>query len=43
MISEAGNPKLDSEGVFEEIVPLLNCYSMKLFETKEESRGRADK
>ena len=30
MISEVGNLKLDSEEVFEEIVSLLHCYSIKL-------------
>lgn len=30
VISEVGNPKLDSEEVFEEIIALLQCYSMKL-------------
>ena len=30
VISELGNPKLDAEEVFEEIVSLLHCYSMKL-------------
>jgi hypothetical protein len=43
VISEAGNPKLDSDEVFEEIVSFLRCYSMKLFETKKEGRGRTDK
>lgn len=31
VISEVGNPKLDSEEVFEEIVSLLHCYSMKMY------------
>ncbi len=31
VVSEIGNPKLDSEVVFEEIVSLLHCYSMKLY------------
>ena len=30
VISEIGSPKLDAEEVFEEIVSLLHCYSMKL-------------
>ena len=30
VISEAGSMKLDSEEIFEDIVSLLNCYSMKL-------------
>jgi predicted site-specific integrase-resolvase len=31
VVSEIGNKKLDSEEVFEEIVSLLHCYSMKLY------------
>jgi len=31
VVSEVGNKKLDSEEVFEEIVSLLHCYSMKLY------------
>ena len=31
VISEVGSPKLDAEEVFEEIVALLHCYSMKLY------------
>jgi predicted site-specific integrase-resolvase len=31
VISEVGNAKLDSEEIFEEIVPMLHCYSMKLY------------
>ena len=34
VISAVGNPKLDSEEVFEEIVALLHCYSMKLYSKK---------
>lgn len=30
VISEVGSTKLDSEEIFEDIVSLLNCYSMKL-------------
>ena len=30
-MSEAGSRKLDSEEIFEEIVSLLHCYSMKLY------------
>jgi predicted site-specific integrase-resolvase len=30
-MSEAGSPKLDSEEIFEEIISLLQCYSMKLY------------
>ena len=31
IVSEVGSTKLDSEEVFEEIVSLLHCYSMKLY------------
>ena len=35
VISEVGNPKLDSEEIFEEIVALLHCYSMKLYSRRK--------
>jgi putative resolvase len=35
VISEIGNPKLDTEEVFEEIVSLLHCYSMKLYSRRK--------
>lgn len=31
VMSEAGSEKLDSQEIFEEIVSLLHCYSMKLY------------
>jgi predicted site-specific integrase-resolvase len=31
VISVVGNPKLDSEEVFEEIISMLHCYSMKMY------------
>lgn len=31
VVSEVGNSKLDSEEIFEEIVSLLHCYSMKVY------------
>lgn len=31
VMSEAGSSKLDSEEIFEEIISLLHCYSMKLY------------
>ena len=37
-MSEVGSSKLDSEEIFEEIVSLLHCYSMKLY-----SKRRLDK
>lgn len=38
VISEVGSEKLDSEEIFEEIISLLHCYSMKLY-----SKRRIDK
>lgn len=38
VISEIGSTKLDCEEIFEEIVSLLHCYSMKLY-----SKRRIDK
>ena len=38
VISEIGSEKLDSEDIFEEIISLLHCYSMKLY-----SKRRIDK
>lgn len=35
VISEVGSTKLDSEEVFEEIVSLLHCYSMKLYSKRK--------
>lgn len=35
VVSDAGNPKLDAEEVFEEIVALLHCYSMKLYSRRK--------
>ncbi len=35
VISEVGNPKLDSEEIFEEVVSLLHCYSMKLYSRRK--------
>jgi len=31
VISEVGNAKLDSEEVFEKIISMLHCYSMKMY------------
>ena len=36
VVSEIGNPKLDSEEIFEEIVSLLHCYSMKLYSKRKD-------
>ena len=35
VISEIGSEKLDSEEVFEEIISLLHCYSMKLYSRRK--------
>lgn len=35
VISEIGSEKLDSEEIFEEIVSLLHCYSMKLYSSRK--------
>jgi putative resolvase len=35
VISEVGSLKLDSQEVFEEIVSLLHCYSMKLYSKRK--------
>lgn len=34
-MSEVGSTKLDSEEIFEEIVSLLHCYSMKLYSKRK--------
>lgn len=38
VMSEIGSEKLDSEEVFEEIVSLLHCYSMKLYSKRKAGR-----
>jgi len=35
VMSEVGNEKLDSQEIFEEIVSLLHCYSMKLYSKRK--------
>lgn len=35
IISEIGSEKLDSQEIFEEIVSLLHCYSMKLYSKRK--------
>lgn len=35
VVSELGSEKLDSEEIFEEIVSLLHCYSMKLYSNRK--------
>jgi len=36
--SEVGSPKLDSVEIFEEIVSLLHCYSMKLYSARKRKK-----
>ena len=38
VMSEVGSEKLDSQEIFEEIVSLLHCYSMKLYSKRKEKR-----
>ena len=35
VISEIGSPKLDSQEIFEEIISMLHCYSMKLYSKRK--------
>jgi len=37
VVSEIGSHKLDSEEIFEEIVSLLHCYSMKLYSKRKKT------
>lgn len=36
VVSEVGSVKLDNEEIFEEIVSLLHCYSMKLYSKRKD-------
>lgn len=38
VVSEVGNKKLDSEEIFEEIISLLHCYSMKLYSKRQNNK-----
>lgn len=38
VISEIGSEKLDSEEIFEEIVSLLHCFSMKLYSKRKKQK-----
>lgn len=38
VMSEIGSTKLDSEEIFEEIISLLHCYSMKLYSKRRAQR-----
>lgn len=37
-MSEVGNAKLDSEEIFEEIISMLHCYSMKLYSKRNKDK-----
>lgn len=37
-MSEVGSEKLDSEEIFEEIISLLHCYSMKLYSKRKKKK-----
>ena len=37
-MSEVGSQKLDSEEIFDEIISLLHCYSMKLYSKRKISK-----
>lgn len=38
VMSEMGNTKLDSEEIFEEVISLLHCYSMKLYSKRNQAK-----
>lgn len=40
VISEVGSEKLDSQEIFEEIISLLHCYSMKLYSSHKQKKLR---
>ena len=40
VISEVGSEKLDSQEIFEEIISLLHCYSMKLYSRRKAKKLR---
>lgn len=39
VMSEVGSAKLDKEEVFEEIISLLHCYSVKLYSKRNKDKG----
>lgn len=43
VVSEMGNEKLDSEEVFDDIVSLLDCYSMKMYSKRNQTKNNAIK
>lgn len=38
VVSEIGNTKLDSEEIFDEIISLLHCYSMKMYSKRRNKK-----
>ena len=42
VISEVGNPKIDAEEIFEEIVAMLHCYSMKLYSKRRKTKKKME-
>ena len=40
VMSEVGSVKLDTQEIFEEIISLLHCYSMKLYSKQKEKKIR---
>lgn len=38
VMSEVGSEKLDSEEIFEEIISLLHCYSMKFYSSRKQKQ-----
>ena len=40
VMSEVGSVKLDREEIFEEIISLLHCYSMKLYSKRKAHKIR---
>ena len=38
-MSEVGSTKLDKEEIFEEIIILLHCYSMKLYSKRNKDKN----
>lgn len=42
VMSEIGSTKLDSEEIFEEIIGLLHCYSMKLYSKRHVQKIKED-
>jgi putative resolvase len=35
VVSDIGNTKLDSEEIFEDIISMLHCYSMKMYSRRK--------